>query len=160
MASSLFKSTNEKWRVNGRVRCEESIHPQSSSGEFHVQSFFASQTELLGLGQPMSLGLVSGFCSGYFLKKVGKVAVVSGGVVFLLFQAAAQKEYLTVNWPKVDHDFNLLVNKYSRKSPESASGIDQRLGGVLGEFARLCTEKTGLTSGAFMAGLMLGLRKG
>ncbi len=130
-----------------RVRCEE---PRA---EFHVQNFFAQQSELLGLGQPLSLGLVSGFCSGYFLKKVGKAAVVSSGVVFLLFQAAAQKEYLTINWPKVDKDFNALVGSFREISDREPSS-------TLSDFTRLCTEKTGITSGAFMAGLVLGLKKG
>ena len=135
-----------------RVWCESP--PES---HFQIQSFFAQQSELIGLGQPLSFGLASGFCSGYFLKKVGKAAVVSSGVVFLLFQAAAQKEYLTINWPKVNHDFTSFFREIS-DHPEADSATQASL--ALTDFARLCTEKTGITSGAFMAGLILGLKKG
>ena len=139
------------------IRCEGE---NTGNQQFQLQSFFSQQSELLGIGQPISLGLISGFCSGYFLKKVGKAAVVSSGVVFLLFQAAAQKEYLTINWPKVDRDFNTFVNSMRAEDTQPTADPASRASAALNDFARLCTEKTGITSGAFMAGLILGIKKG
>ena len=143
------------WR---KVQCEDPSQPETQ--QFQLQNWFSQQSDLMGLGQPLSLGLVSGFSSGYFLKKVGKVAVVSSGVVFLLFQAAAQKEYLTINWTKVDRDFNTFISSYKQTSPDVLADPATRASVALADFARLCTEKTGITSGAFMAGLILGLKKG
>jgi uncharacterized membrane protein (Fun14 family) len=133
-----------------RVHCDD-----SSPAPFQLQSFLMSQTELITLGQPLSLGIVSGFCSGFFLKKVGKIFVLSSGVVFLLFHAAARHDYLTINWPVIDRDFNNIVQTLQGSSDVSAASLDPATFA-----ASLFQQHTGITSTAFMAGLLIGLKKG
>lgn len=128
------------------------LYCETPSEPFHLQSFFTSQTELVTLGQPLSLGLVSGFCSGFLLKKVGKVFVLSSGVVILLLQAAAQHDYLTINWPHIEKDFNVLVRRFQASTPGDSDPA------ILA--TSLVQQYTGITSTAFMAGLLLGLKKG
>jgi uncharacterized membrane protein (Fun14 family) len=48
-------------------------------------------TQLLPL---LSFGLLSGFCSGLAIKKIGKSAAVLFGTLFLAIQAAAKMGYV------------------------------------------------------------------
>jgi len=59
---------------------------------------------LLSRAGELTLAGGLGFCSGYALKQVGKVAAVTIGVVFLVAQAAASQGYIDINWNKVQKD--------------------------------------------------------
>ena len=48
-----------------------------------------------------------GACSGYALKRVGRVIIFSIGAVFASLQLATQYGYLTVNWNKVERDLHI-----------------------------------------------------
>ncbi len=50
-----------------------------------------------------------GACSGYALKRVGRVGIFSIGAVFASLQLATQYGYLTVNCNKVSHDSGVTV---------------------------------------------------
>jgi uncharacterized membrane protein (Fun14 family) len=51
-----------------------------------------------------------GACSGYALKRVGRVSIFSIGAVFASLQLATQYGYLTVNWNKVERDLHIDAN--------------------------------------------------
>ncbi|KAK1931686.1 FUN14 domain-containing protein 1 [Phytophthora citrophthora] len=51
-----------------------------------------------------------GFCSGYALKTVGKVAAVAVGLVFIMAQAAAYNGYIDIKWGKVQKDMIAKVD--------------------------------------------------
>ena len=131
------------------LRCEEKEIPQ-------ILSQYLGSDNFLGVGQPAGFGLASGFCSGYFLKKVGKVACITLGVVFVMFQSAAQAGYLTVNWPKIESDFKRAVGDVD---VEKATSGEQAVV-LANRAAKYFTENTGIASGAFVTGFVLGIRKG
>ena len=52
----------------------------------------------------VSFGSLMGFCSGYALKQVGKIAAVVLGAGFIAVQTAVSYGYIDVNWEKVKDD--------------------------------------------------------
>ena len=56
------------------------------------------------LAAQLSFGAVMGYCSGYAMKKVGKVVAFGVGVVFIGLQAAASTGYINVDWAKIKDD--------------------------------------------------------
>uniref|UniRef100_K3WWZ6 EF-hand domain-containing protein n=1 Tax=Globisporangium ultimum (strain ATCC 200006 / CBS 805.95 / DAOM BR144) TaxID=431595 RepID=K3WWZ6_GLOUD len=58
----------------------------------------------------ITLGGGLGFCSGYALKQVGKVAAITIGGLFLLAQIASSKGYININWKKVEKDVITAVD--------------------------------------------------
>ena len=133
-------------------------HCQETDGKTSLPSFLSpylsSETrDILSFGQPASFGIVSGFCSGFFLKKVGKAAIVTSGVVFILLQSAAQAGYLSINWQAIEKDFNGAIGKLKGNGTVSLEGATESAGKYL-------TEKTGIASGAFMAGFLIGVKRG
>ncbi|RYG41770.1 hypothetical protein EON68_02695 [archaeon] len=107
------------------------------------------------LGTQLSIGSVAGFCSGYAIKKVSKVAAVAVGTGFVLLQLLRYNGYIKeMDWAKVeDHMVRAL----------DADGD----GKVTITDARLHFDKAvkvlgfSLPSGsAFVAAFLLGLRWG
>ena len=49
----------------------------------------------------MGMGGFFGVCSGYALKKIGRLAAVGTGVVFIFLQGLAYKGFIDINWEKV-----------------------------------------------------------
>ncbi|KAI8331045.1 FUN14 family-domain-containing protein [Chlamydoabsidia padenii] len=64
----------------------------------------ASQT-LIHKGE-LSFGVVLGFCTGFLVKKVGKFFAAMVGVAFLFMQYLSSKGYVTVNWNRMEHQYN------------------------------------------------------
>mgnify|MGYP000996354268 CR=1 FL=1 len=62
----------------------------------------ADSTELL----KVSLSGAMGWCLGYSVKKLGKLAAVIIGVEFLGLQALVRSGYMKINWEKVAIDFS------------------------------------------------------
>eukprot|EP00535_Pseudo-nitzschia_heimii_P008649 CAMPEP_0197178228 /NCGR_PEP_ID=MMETSP1423-20130617/3583_1 /TAXON_ID=476441 /ORGANISM="Pseudo-nitzschia heimii, Strain UNC1101" /LENGTH=130 /DNA_ID=CAMNT_0042627935 /DNA_START=104 /DNA_END=496 /DNA_ORIENTATION=- len=52
----------------------------------------------------VSFGSLMGFCSGYALKQVGKIAAVVLGAGFIAVQTAVSYGYIKVDWDKVKDD--------------------------------------------------------
>ena len=136
-----------------RVKCEEGEKTDIPA----MFNRYMDQQNFMGLGQPAGFGVASGFCSGYLLKKVGRVAVVSVGVVFVMFQSAAQAGYLTVNWSKIEKDFNSFVGNVD---VIKEGGNEGAAVAIASKAANYFTANTGIASGAFVTGFILGIRKG
>ncbi|KAF4684865.1 hypothetical protein FOZ60_007173 [Perkinsus olseni] len=114
-----------------------------------------ADTNLGEVAEPLSFGMISGFCSGFFLKKVGKAAAVTFGVVFVTFQAAAQAGYVNVNWDAVQRD---VMKGLDMDGDGEVTEMDAReavvraVNYLYGEYR--------IAAGSFMAGFVLGVRKG
>ena len=96
--------------------------------------------------EQLGFGLVAGFAVGYALKKVGKLLAVVLGLLFVTVQVLASQGFVTVHWGEVQ----------ARVDPwfeaDSLEGAWQNLVAVL---------TYNLTfAGAFVPGLVVGLRRG
>ncbi|WP_425557424.1 FUN14 domain-containing protein [Deinococcus aluminii] len=91
----------------------------------------------------LSVGALLGFATGLALKKVGRVALIALGLLFIAVQLLASFDLLTVNWPRVQ----ALADPWLRQGGE--------LGGAW--LARVLTANLPF-AGAFTAGLLVGLR--
>ncbi|GMA14582.1 hypothetical protein E5F05_10200 [Deinococcus metallilatus] len=91
----------------------------------------------------LSVGALLGFATGLALKKVGRVALIALGLLFIAVQLLASFDLLTVNWPRVQ----ALTDPWLRQGGE--------LGGAW--LARVLTANLPF-AGAFTAGLLVGLR--
>lgn len=60
--------------------------------------------KLKPLAAQVSFGSIMGFCSGYALKKAGKVAAVIIGTGFVALQTASSYGYIKMDWKKISDD--------------------------------------------------------
>ena len=65
----------------------------------------------------ISFGSIMGFCSGYALKQVGKVAAVVLGAGFIAAQTCVSYGYIQVDWNKVKDDAIKKVDTVSVQDP-------------------------------------------
>uniref|UniRef100_A0A7S3XR85 EF-hand domain-containing protein n=1 Tax=Heterosigma akashiwo TaxID=2829 RepID=A0A7S3XR85_HETAK len=63
-----------------------------------------------GLGQQISFGLVSGVCAGVFVKKVSIASAMVVGGVFCMIQGLSYAGYISVDYNKVERDFNKALD--------------------------------------------------
>lgn len=104
----------------------------------------ASLTEVLRAALPdLSVGALLGFATGLALRKVGRLALVALGLLFVAVQLLASLDLLSVNWPRVQ----ALADPLLRQGGEAA----------LTWLGRVLTANLPF-AGAFAAGLLLGLR--
>jgi len=97
------------------------------------------------IGQ-ISFGGIAGFATGYTINKVGKFVAVAFGIIFIVVQVLASMGYLSVDWTRIQRDVEPLFQQEQLKTAWD------RLVAVL---------TTNLPfGGAFVAGLILGLRRG
>ena len=96
--------------------------------------------------QQLSFGALAGFAAGYALKKVGKLAAVTLGLLFIAIQILAYYGFVTIDWLEVQRRVNPLLES------ESLNVLWQALVNIL---------TYNLTfAAAFVPGLVLGLRRG
>lgn len=89
-------------------------------------------------------GLLLGFATGYFLKKMAKVAVMITGAIALLLVIMAYYGFITVNWDKLA----LFVERILGEAHATTASIHAWAVASI-PFA-----------GSFMAGVALGLKYG
>ncbi len=94
-------------------------------------------------------GFAAGACTGFALKKVAKAAALTFGAVFIGFQVAAQSDYVTVNWAKIEND----MRKYLPEKPDDESKM-------VSDTVKFLTTNTGIATAVFTAGFVSGLRMG
>ncbi len=96
--------------------------------------------------EQLGFGLVAGFAVGYALKKVGKLLAVVLGLLFVTVQVLASQGFLTVHWGEVQ----------ARVDPWfEADSLEGAWGGLLAVLTHNLTF-----AGAFVPGLVVGLRRG
>ena len=96
--------------------------------------------------EQLGFGLVAGFAVGYALKKVGKVLAVVVGLLFVTVQVLASQGFLTVHWGEVQ----------ARVDPWfEADSLEGAWHSLLAVLTHNLTF-----AGAFVPGLVVGLRRG
>jgi uncharacterized membrane protein (Fun14 family) len=98
------------------------------------------------LASQLGVGLVAGFAVGYALKKVGKLVAVAVGLVFVVVQVLAWQGFLTVNWGEVQARVDPMLEVSSLESGWRT-------------LVDVLTYNLAF-AGAFVPGLILGLRRG
>ena len=97
------------------------------------------------LGQ-VSFGALAGFATGYALKKVGRVALVIFGLIFIVVQVLAYYGVVQVDWLRIQSYADPLLKR------ESLQGFFNSLVAIL-------TNNVPFAA-AFVPGFLLGLRFG
>lgn len=97
------------------------------------------------IGQ-LTFGGIAGFATGYALKKIGKIVAIAFGLIFIVVQVLAQMGYVSVDWTRVQRDVEPLL-----KEQQVRSAWDQ--------LVAVLTRNLPF-GGAFVAGLVIGLRRG
>ena len=107
-----------------------------------------------GVPTQLSYGFMSGFCSGYALKKVGKAAAIVLGMGFMAIQTLAYSGYVEVDHGKLKKDIEGIMdlNKDGKIDKEDLDKASEDIMEVL---------QFGLPAGAgFGAGFIFGLKQG
>jgi uncharacterized membrane protein (Fun14 family) len=97
------------------------------------------------LGQ-ISFGGLAGFAVGYALKRVGRVALVVFGLLFITLQGLAYAGFIEVHWLRIQQVANPILERNS---------LQGAWNGLLG----ILTQNVPFAA-AFVPGLLLGLRFG
>ena len=97
------------------------------------------------LGQ-ISFGALAGFATGYALKKIGRIALVIFGLIFVVVQLLAYYGVVQVDWLRIQSYADPLLKR------ESLQGFFNSLVSIL-------TNNVPF-AGAFIPGFLLGLRFG
>ena len=63
-----------------------------------------SNEEMGEFAGTMSFGTLTGFCSGYALKGIGRAGAFTVGCIFMGLTGLQQARYIDVNWKKVEED--------------------------------------------------------
>merc|ERR1719230_1920284 len=82
------------------ARCAEEKKP------WQLQSI----DDALPIASVATFGGMSGYASGFAMKKMGKAALGALGGVFCMFQLAASYGYVRVDWPKVEKDVMAVLD--------------------------------------------------
>lgn len=78
------------------VACQQMIQPTPTL----VQEQQQQSQSLIHKGE-ISFGVLLGLCTGYFLKKIGKLFAFMVGLGFVSLQYMSAKGYVTVHWDKI-----------------------------------------------------------
>lgn len=97
------------------------------------------------LGQ-LTFGALAGFAAGYALKKIGKIAAVALGLFFIAIQLLAYYGLVEINWLQIQASVDPLLR------PESLQALWD-------DVLELLTLNLPF-AGAFIPGLLVGLRRG
>lgn len=97
------------------------------------------------MGQ-LTFGALAGFAVGYALKKIGKVAAVALGLFFIAIQLLAYYGLVEINWLQIQASVDPLLR------PESLQALWD-------DVLELLTLNLPF-AGAFIPGLLVGLRRG
>ncbi|KAG2220084.1 hypothetical protein INT45_005845 [Circinella minor] len=58
----------------------------------------------------LSFGVVLGFCTGYLIKKVGKLFALAVGAGFIFLQYMSFKGFITVHWDRLEGGYKRQLN--------------------------------------------------
>ncbi|NJK45320.1 MAG: hypothetical protein HC933_14535 [Pleurocapsa sp. SU_196_0] len=97
------------------------------------------------LGQ-ISFGALAGFATGFALKKVGRVALVIFGLLFIAVQGLAYLGVVQIDWLRIQSFADPMLKRES-------------LEGFFNSLVRILTNNVPF-AGAFIPGFLLGLRFG
>lgn len=142
-----FKLELEPIALEGYARdvsnASSTIQTAQNAAQSVTNNLFDSLAPYLG---QISFGALAGFATGFALKKIGRVALVIFGLLFISIQALAYLGVVRVDWLRIQHFADPLLSK------NSLQGFMNGLIGIL-------TNNVPF-AGAFIPGFLLGLRFG
>jgi FUN14 domain-containing protein 1 len=97
----------------------------------------------------LTVGAVTGFCSGFVCTKVGKIAAMSIGGSLLILQFASHQGYVKVNWTKLNRHMDEAKEKLEKNARK-------KLPPLVEEAQRFIEENILLATG-FAGGFLLGI---
>ncbi|XP_077566956.1 FUN14 domain-containing protein 1-like [Stigmatopora nigra] len=110
--------------------------------------------EKYSVATQLVVGGLTGWCAGYVLQRVGKIAATAVGGGFLLLQIANHSGYVQVDWKKVEKD----VNKAKKHLKKKADKAGPQLNNFLQEVKATDFIKRNIVmSSGFVGGFFLGL---
>jgi uncharacterized membrane protein (Fun14 family) len=143
----LFASKLERLGLQGYARGVSKSATAAQSAQNAAQSvtnnLFDSVAPYLG---QISFGGLAGFATGYALKKIGRMALVIFGLLFIVIQLLAYLGVVRVDWLRIQQYADPLLSKNS---------IQSFFNGLIG----ILTNNVPF-AGAFIPGFLLGLRFG
>eukprot|EP00320_Phaeocystis_rex_P010049 CAMPEP_0119074480 /NCGR_PEP_ID=MMETSP1178-20130426/72141_1 /TAXON_ID=33656 /ORGANISM="unid sp, Strain CCMP2000" /LENGTH=206 /DNA_ID=CAMNT_0007056641 /DNA_START=35 /DNA_END=655 /DNA_ORIENTATION=- len=104
----------------------------------------------------MSFGTLTGFCSGYALKSLGRAGAFTVGCLFMGLTGLQRTGYIEVNWNKVEAD---VMGQLDLDGDGKVDRKDAQVG-VQKIVRYMADENSAVTAGTFLLGFLLGLRKG
>lgn len=143
-------------------RALSGVKERATSGEgdgiWHALALSAGDTLQAGIdsGIPtqLSYGFISGYCSGYALKKVGKTAAVVFGLGFMSLQTLSYYGYVKVDHGQIKKDVESLLDL-------NKDGRIDRSDGELAYDKLMSVLQFSLPGGSgFAAGFVGGIRSG
>jgi len=119
---------------------------------------FSSISSSSGAGGPdytgATFGTAMGFCSGYLVKKAGKIAALTVGAGFVVLQVLEHNGYISISWNKVE-------GEYIRQLDLDRDGVvgvgDAKV--AVNKIVKYLGGKWQM-NGGFAGGFLLGLRFG
>jgi uncharacterized membrane protein (Fun14 family) len=106
-----------------------------------------STQTIMSVGTPLIGGGLLGFCVGWALTKVMKLAFLVIGLVALLLGYLEMQKWISVNWHIVENQTSTMITSAAHK----VAAVTQHLGHVV---------PIGLGVVGFLPGLALGMAKG
>ncbi|KAF9169373.1 hypothetical protein BGX20_010405, partial [Mortierella sp. AD010] len=102
----------------------------------------------------LTFGMAMGLCSGFLMKKLGKMMMLVVGLGFVCLQFLASNDYVKINWAKIERTFKskLDVDKDGKVTSKDAGRGFRWLIGIL-------TTNFQFKS-TFIGGFILGVRYG
>jgi uncharacterized membrane protein (Fun14 family) len=134
---------NAGWYARAVSKATTATQAAQNAAQSATTNLFDSLAPYLG---QISFGALAGFATGYALKKIGRVALVIFGLLFISIQALAYLGVVRVDWLRIQHYADPLLSK------NSLQGFMNGLIGIL-------TNNVPF-AGAFIPGFLLGLRFG
>lgn len=102
----------------------------------------------------LSFGILLGFCTGYLIKKVGKLFALMVGVGFIFLQYLSFNGFITINWDRIEGDYNKKLGADS-----DGKVTRQHASKKWNAFVGFLTHNLQFKS-TFMVGLFSGIRYG
>ena len=110
--------------------------------------YFNLLNQMLNLKEPligemgaMTFGGILGYSAGYAVKKIFKIILIVVGLLFVVFQLLAHYDMVILNWTKIQ----LIMDSTDKNN--------------VNNFTAILTAHLPM-SGGFLAGLVLGFKKG
>ncbi len=97
------------------------------------------------LGQ-LSFGGLTGFATGFAMKKIGKIALFIFGIIFIMLQVLAYTGVIEINW--------LRIQQFAEPALQRPA-LENALNGIMG----VLTNNLPF-AGSFIPGFLLGLKFG
>ncbi|XP_049622109.1 FUN14 domain-containing protein 2 [Suncus etruscus] len=110
-------------------------------------------SEKYSVATQLLMGGVTGWCTGFILQKVGKLAATAVGGGFFLLQLANHTGYIKVDWQQVEKDMKKVKEQLKiRNSHQLPTEVKSKA-----EEMMSFVKKNVLVTGSFVGGFLLGM---